>query len=885
MADIGVRIKAIADVDEAASKFNALSNSIATSGQKNANISTPGDNGQQTSTNAQAMLRDLRDQFLKDTRLGGYTDEINQKFNALLDSLSSNRTADVQAPAQGGETSMAPTNAQAMLRDLRDQFLKDTRLGGYSKIDELNEKFGPLISSIFSSDRAMGTSIKEGNLGATKDYAELQLSLRNQFLKDTQLAGYKDVKLDSKPLETAIQNLTAIMNQMIAEGKSKEAKGYGEVLKSFQGQLTTENSEDQRTRMAQDQQTRFLRGLTRFLGQGQNFIGQAGSGNIAGAALGAAGGATDLLPMIKNLPAPVLAGAGIAAAVVGLGAVANKLSEQWEKVMQPSMGLAASLGELGSDAKRNSAAFKEVFHRATDADVLHGYKLEEGLQLANDLSKMGVRSGNVYQAESQVFGYQRATDADRGLLSRAAAYSQRYRAGENVLGYAYGGIQESGMQSGQYQEYLNATLRIFEEGLSKGVVKGFAEITRTQNMLAQIGETWKGETGMERRQNINSAIEGSYNLQSDYDVIMYRAAQSIAGPGAGYGDIAKLLDQGIDGPDGDKLLRSIGDTIKQVAGDGEAGVMQTMRMFNLNYTAAEEFFNAISGKNPDFGRARDVLKDPESLDVKTTEQELLTVTEQIRRDIVEFGQNFTEAKLGVISGLQKITNLMAGNRTFAASSAKTMDVMTQIGVTGERARRYDQAFEKAYTMKDQPDDDENGLGDNAERAKKLQDAMASMSEAARYFLAQNPNNVLFTALDRFKKGEDFTEDNTRQALSAIDLVNSVIGKQSPEDLRRGYFEDVSSSIPQNGNTRKDDELRWLFTERSSLIPDSIMTAIEESRLDNSRSGRSIDSNDIHGINTSEVALIYNALKSFAERIPELAAALKDASTFVIRDER
>jgi hypothetical protein len=439
------------------------------------------------------------------------------------------------------------------------------------------------------------------------------------------------------------------------------------------------------------------------------------------------------------------------------------------------------------------------------------------------------------------------------------------------------------MQSGQYQEYLNATLRIFEEGLSKGVVKGFSEITRTQNMLAQIGETWKGETGMERRQNINGAIEGSYNLQSDYDVIMYRAAQSIAGSGAGYGDIAKILDQGIDGPDGDKLLRAIGDTIMQVSGgDKEAGAMQTMKMFNLNYTAAEEFFNAITGNNPDFGRARDVLKDPESLDVKTTEQELLTVTEQIRRDIAEFGQNFTEAKLGVISGLQKITNLMAGNRTFASSSAKTMDVMTQIGVTGDRARRVDQAFEKAYTKKEQPDEDSSGLGDYGERAQRMQEAMSSLPDGKQYFLAQNPNNVIFTALDRFRKGEDFTEENTRQALSAIQLVNDVVSKKNTGDMRKSYFEGVAASIPQSDNTRKDDELRYILTNYSHLIPESSINAVENFRAPGSIGGDSISSTSYRGY--SEVSLLLETLRALATNLPELAAALREANTIVIREE-
>jgi len=819
MAEIGVRIKAIADVDEAASKFSALSNAI-----------------------------------------------------------SSDRFGTQQSSGQG--------NTDSLLSALRNQFLKDTGIGGYSRADEISKKFEAVLNSLESSDKAMNKSMLSGDLEGTKNYAELHTSLRNQFLKDTQLAGYKDVKLDSKPLENAIVNLTAIINQMIAEGKSKEAKEYGNILKGLQGQLSSENNDEQRERLQREQQTRFIRGISRFLGQGQNLIGQAGAGNAVGGALSAAGGATDLFSMIKGLPAPLLAGAGIAAAIVAVGAAANKLSEQWEKVMQPSMGLAASLGELGDDAKKNSAAFKEVFSRATDSNVLHGYKNEEGLQLANELSKMGVRSKNVYQAESQVFGYQRATDADRGLLSRAVGYSQRYRAGENVLGYAYGGLKESGMQSGQYQEYLNATLRVFEEGLSKGVVKGFAEITRTQNMLAQIGDAWKGEAGMERRQNISSAIEGSYHLQSDYDVMMYRAAQAMTGSND-YGVIAKVLDQGIDATDnrGKSILSYYGDVLKETIGEGnrQSGVMTTMKDFNLTYTAAEQLYDAIMSGSID--QAKSILQEPDSKGVQTTEEKLLSTTELIRRDLAEIGTNFIGAKTEVVSGLEKIIGLMAGNKAFASSSVRTMDVMADIGATGERQRNITKAFEKAYKKENQPDLDENGLGDYGENAKRIQDAMEGLPEGAKYFLAQHPNNAIFTTLDRFKKAEDFTPENTQQAIAAIDLVRSVVAAQTPESMRQNYFNEVASSIPQNSNTRKDDELRYILTNYSHLIPDNAMYAIESFRTPSSPGGATISSTDVHGPNTSEVALLIRTLQSFAASIPELADALREASTVVIREER
>jgi hypothetical protein len=440
------------------------------------------------------------------------------------------------------------------------------------------------------------------------------------------------------------------------------------------------------------------------------------------------------------------------------------------------------------------------------------------------------------------------------------------------------------MQQGQYQEYLSATLRIFEEGLSKGVVKGFAEITRTQNMLATIGETWKGEAGLERRQGIDSAISGASNLENEHDVLLWRAAQSVIeknGGNATRSNISKFLDQGIDGPDGDKFLREIGSMITEISdGDTDTAILQTKGIFNLNETAAEEFFNAITGNNPNFSKARDVLKDPESLNVNTTEEQLLSSTQEIVRAIANIGSNVLPLKESTVSGLSKIINLMAGDRTFAASSVKTMDIMTEIGVTGDRARKAGTAFEKAYTAKNQPDSDGNGLGDYGENAKKIQEAMAALPEKVKYFTALYPNNLINQNLDRLNGAEDFTGENTRRTLSGIGLVGEAVEKRSEEDLKKEYFTKIAGMIPDDPRSRDDDELRYLMREKYDILSKDkrVMTAIEAARDPKSEGGESI----VKGPHYDELAGLLKTFQSIANQIPGLAGALKEANTFEVR---
>jgi hypothetical protein len=552
------------------------------------------------------------------------------------------------------------------------------------------------------------------------------------------------------------------------------------------------------------------------------------------------------------------------------------------------MGLAASLGRLGDDAGKNHAVFQEVFARATDRRVLHGYSLEEGIALANQLSKSGMAADNVIGGEEQVFRYQRMTDADRGTLAQAVGLAGRYRGNENVLGYAYGGVKESGMQHGQYQEYLNATLRIFEEGLSKGVVKGFAEITRAQNMLAMIGDTWKGEQGAQRILQMEDAITGANGLQSDYDVIMYRAAQKQAeatGQGTDHLTISKILEQGVSGnPD---ILKYVHEIMKGITENGEnreSGIMMYEKAFSLKTSAAEELWDALAGGKLDAAKA--VFEDPSSQGVDDTpEGKLLSATQGIRKDLAQIGSNVIDAKAGIVDSISKLTGILAGNKAFASSAVKTMDVLSDIGVTGESQRKIDKAFEKAYTVEDQPDEDNSGYGDYAERAKKIQEALQGLPVGIQYYMAMKPDNLVNRNLNKFTKAEDFTAENTRLTIEGIDYVKEYLKREgkSEADLKKEYGQWVGASIQDDPNSKRDDYLRNLFTNFWDKIPmDQVMTAITEFQASDSEGGNTISTKRGRYGEPSELERLIRMLESMTQRFEGLPEALKEASTMNIQ---
>jgi hypothetical protein len=556
-----------------------------------------------------------------------------------------------------------------------------------------------------------------------------------------------------------------------------------------------------------DQLTRTMRGISKAINRGSGYIGQAGGGNAVGAAIGAAGDVASILPLVLGLGPVGAVVAAVGAALAGLAAAGNKLSEQWEKVMQPSMALTASLGELSDDARRNSLAFKDAFSRATDSKVLHGYTNEEGLALANQMAKMGVGdTSDVISAEEQVFRWQRETDADRGTLAQAVGMAGRYRGGEDVLGYV-GGLKESGMHPGQYQEYLNATLRIFEEGLSRGVVKGFAEITRTQNMLAQIGTTWQGEQGAEKYQRMEDAVTSASDLQGDYDTILYKAAQSLMeqgkekGDSGNYVDVAKVLDKGLTPA---LLNAALGTMSQNAGGDTQSTILQIMKGFNLSATSAEEVYKFW--KQGDMTQAQARIEGAKSNGAESVEKHLLTTIESIKADVSLIGSEFTPLKDGVLTGLGKIANLLDKDPKKTAAHDVSVALEAVGGVGGSR---HTEAMAAAFQR------DELGSGGYADNVVAITSALAGVEPAIQHKIDQDPRlkRYLFRGLDTSEDYTDEAVERFRQELGEITAPTSV----KPQDVGlMGFGQEWNTAATRTDNAASQQYAASVWDRYGSL---------------------------------------------------------------------
>jgi hypothetical protein len=260
-------------------------------------------------------------------------------------------------------------------------------------------------------------------------------------------------------------------------------------------------------------------------------------------------------------------------------------AELWQQRSADAMSLAALTGD--------PKLIRDAFKTAADAAAEFGYSAEEGMDAMKQAAQQGLSKEDARKATEQVFRYERNTGADRGTLSSAANMAARYKAG-NILQAGWAGLKASGMDKGQYGEFLRAMQRAMEDGISKGMNRSVDQIAQNLAMMAQIGggsELWKGENGARRLSEMNAGLESATGLKSTSDILVYRAARQMLGEDASYVDVMKLVEEGLSGDRGTDLFNKTMKLAYQAEGEGREGFIERVRQFfNQNYTNADKIF-------------------------------------------------------------------------------------------------------------------------------------------------------------------------------------------------------------------------------------------------------------------------------------------------------
>jgi hypothetical protein len=406
----------------------------------------------------------------------------------------------------------------------------------------------------------------------------------------------------------------------------------------------------------------WLDDLARSIRGGGGVIGRAGGGDVGGAA-------TDMLGDIQGMVSKIPMVGKIVAILAATAVVGNMLSKQYEQHMEKIMEVNNALGRFGKTAAGTSEYFKQTMQEVSASAAKFGYDLQTGLGVYGSLISGG---GNVGSA-STVMGMARygGTGFNMDTMSRYSATASRFGmrgAGQTwnwfgddmdaTLGKSYGAFQQSGMSKGLFDEFLHNTLAVFEEGIGRGITKGFDEINVTQNWLGKLGPAFQGQYGLQQYQSMNASITGATGLQSEQQAIMYRAIRNKMGGNPGYQDVMMQLEQGLSPAN----FTAIRNEAKSLTNNSPQDMVELFRsLFNVNYTIATALQQLPDMSDADMKKAIDALvPDMPGKNLQSTpEMRLLTATQQISEDIRELGKDIAlPLKTDIVVGIKDIEQLL-----------------------------------------------------------------------------------------------------------------------------------------------------------------------------------------------------------------------------------
>ncbi|MDR1073933.1 MAG: hypothetical protein LBL45_09720, partial [Treponema sp.] len=367
-------------------------------------------------------------------------------------------------------------------------------------------------------------------------------------------------------------------------------------------------------------------------------------GRIGGGILGALGGLA-LAPFtggasLLGTGAIVAGGAAFGSTLFGAGgelvgtlgdekkanemATGEAYAKLWERQAPAAMELTALLGKYGGSDAANTKALRRTFEIAANTATEYGYSPEEGMEQVKQAAYQGLNEGQALEAARDVFAFERGTGADRGALSEFRSRTERFGV-PGGLNTAYQGLQASGMAPAQFNEFLRAMQKSFEDGISKGFVRGADEIAGNLSFLSNLNggsELWKGEQGANRLSQMNAGIEATTALSSVSDILSFRGAQNVLNRwdaqgdakerwkaigdldptkdglelrrGYDYIDAMAILERGLT----PELFHSQMQMIEGVEGKGNrtGAVEQMKNIYGLNYTGSAALYQSYQDK-------------------------------------------------------------------------------------------------------------------------------------------------------------------------------------------------------------------------------------------------------------------------------------------------
>lgn len=529
---------------------------------------------------------------------------------------------------------------------------------------------GWLSSSMFESVAPMdqnGELVQKVN----NSYDQMDKELKNvidSFRRFRELLKNAEVMPNPNaahaPVDPNPDNAPGTPDSQAKGKKGKQGKNYdiaGKVIDTSQG-----ISDATRSIAAGDPWSAGLGGLNR-LGQGAIKMGTNANGTMG------------ILGMLGT--------AGVAAALLGTGA--NALANQYENALPGIDALLTAYGGAGvNGAGALGNAGKGLDLRSTAANMSKGTGLDTDafISYMSNLANYGVtdinRAGGLTNAAA---GWSRYTGADMGQVLGFMGFAERYGAdGRDATMSAFNAARASGLEKGQFSEFLSGVQRVMEDGISKGFIRSSKEVAESLTNLSLLGggnRVFQGEAGARMYMNMASGMAGNTALGSTANILMYRTMSDMLGEndtnaknllgegnylagGSIFNELALMEKGDVGNLD---FLANLRSNVEEAYGADRDQIIATYKeQFGLNNQGAIQFYNALTDKNLSdvavSAKLKEIQEDPTMKSDATRLQDTLT---ELNKAIVEMGKPVFDVKLGGLealeSGVNKIYDWLVGD--------------------------------------------------------------------------------------------------------------------------------------------------------------------------------------------------------------------------------
>lgn len=516
--------------------------------------------------------------------------------------------------------------AGASLADLaeKNKALADMNKYQQTVNDEATRRFlenEKAKQSIMNSQTVQGGAYRQSALNAYQNsgYGANPAALANSPANATAKSIDQKIGELSKVLDKLYDELGEVMDKGVGVDKYRATNNLSETIQQVESEkrrLEAEKAKSERENEGFDKLKKWL-SFDKFA-QAANNIGNVAqaeftyeadvaNGNVVGAQrrrntaiAGTVGNTlTTVGTGVAALGGPIgwaiggvlaLAGIGtnfVSRMVEGKGAAEDAQAAAYMGNFDSKYGAARLFGNMSGSVAGNTNYANDIYARAAAAAKDTGLSTNDFLQIMTQAATYGVSENVASQMARQAGLWTQATGADTNALMKLQGTAERYGLGSDSIGWAYGGLLASGMQKGQFNEFLNGLQTVIENGISNGYVSSVEEVSQNLTMFARLSgdnPLWQGQQGANRFNQMNSSLAQATNLQSTNDMIVYGALKT----GGSYIDTMKAIERGLN--DKDAFGKIFGSITRAEGGNYEAIIERLRGVYGLNYTQAEQVY-------------------------------------------------------------------------------------------------------------------------------------------------------------------------------------------------------------------------------------------------------------------------------------------------------